>query len=313
MRPATANHQATGAAWRRCISALLLVFGVAFGGVCRGDALFVNDYAVDEILLGKKEAVLTTGYTDQAMYVEKETRFTGSWMKRFFGEVKEEKSSTFFLLAENQIREIDWQNGRIYVFPFERLSDIGWIKQKKNEYTDVAEIIKARYQVKTPEVTISIRPQKETVQGIDCQVAEARLRLETFDRKKNAASVTLVDQILWVSEAVPGFAAYQQFHQRLARRLGLEAERLGCFNFMLRYWDGPLSPIRQKLDSVRGYPVQSHLTVQAQYTTGVGTDSPKTITKQLKTESVTLREVRLEKIDESRYREPDDFETIQPE
>ena len=208
---------------------------------------------------------------------------------------------------------MDWQNGRVYVFPFEHLGNIQWIRQKKSEYSEVAEIIKARYQVKAPEVTIRLRPEKERVEGFDCQVAEALLRLETFDRKKNATSVTLVDQILWVSEAVPGYAAYQQFHERLARRLGLEAERLGCFNFMLRYWEGPLDPVREQLHAVRGYPVQSRLTVRAQYTTGADTDAAKTVTRQLKTESVTLRAVQLEKIDAGRYGAPENFQIIEPE
>ncbi len=282
-------------------------------GPCRADALFVNDYQVDEYLLGKKEARLSVGYTRQSMFVEKTTRFTGGWMKRFFGEVKEEKVATFFLLAENQIREIDWQNNRIYVFPFDHLTTIQWIKEKKDAYQGVSEIIKDRYKVKVPQLSIQIRKDRETIQGFVCRVADAHLRLETVDRKKNATSVTLVDQTLWVSEAVPGFDDYQKFHEHLARRLGLEAERLGCFNFILRYWDGSLDPIHEQLSRVRGYPVQTRLTVRAQYTTGADTDTPKTITKQLKSEAVTLKEVNLQKIDPALYVDPENFEIIFPE
>lgn len=299
---------------KRCCCLLVAAIVIFFwaSGICRADALFVNDYQVDEYLLGKKEALLSVGYTRESMFVEKKTRFTGSWMKRFFGEVKEERVSTFFLMAKNQIREIDWQNNKIFVFPFDHLTNIQWIKQKRDAYQGVSEIIKDRYKVKEPQLSIQVRKDSETIQGFVCQVIDAHLRLETIDRKKNAASVTLVDQTLWVSEAVPGFDDYQHFHERLARRLGLEAERLGCFNFILRYWDGPLGPIREKLDQARGYPVQTRLTVQAQYTTGVDTDTPKTITKQLKSEAVILKEVNLEKIDPALYVDPDKFEIIFP-
>ncbi len=112
------------------------------------------------------------------------------------------------------------------------------------------------------------------------------MRLETIDVKKNSSSVTLVKQKLWVSEAVPGYAQYRAFHEKLAKRLGLDAVRLGGLSGMLRYWDGSLDPIRKSIKDVKGYPVKSIISVEGRYTAGVGTASAKTSTVQLKEESM---------------------------
>ncbi len=69
--------------------------------------------------------------------------------------------------------------------------------------------------------------------------------LETRDLKKSAASITLIRQHLWVSDALPGADQYDDFHRCLAETLGLEAERLAnnpgdsfrsiCLNIGLKY------------------------------------------------------------------------------
>ncbi len=106
------------------------------------------------------------------------------------------------------------------------------------------------------------------------------MRLETIDVKKNSSSVTLVKQKLWVSEAVPGYAQYRAFHEKLAKRLGFDAVRLGGLSGMLRYWDGSLDPVRKSIKDVKGYPVKSTLSVEGRYTAGVGTASAKTSSVQ---------------------------------
>ena len=50
--------------------------------------------------------------------------------------------------------------------------------------------------------------------------------------------------------------------------------------------------------------------MDAHNTSGLDTDAPQTITKRLKTETVTLREVRLEPVDVTRFADPPQFQII---
>lgn len=274
---------------------------------CRADVLFIHDYKATEYLMGKQDADLLIGYTGQAMFIDKKTRFTGTMMTTLFGKVTEERETTHFLLDKDQIREIDYYKGKIIVFPFERLSDVNWVKQKQQISEANAEIIRERYRVSEPVLSVKILPQKEEMNGYPCQVVEADLRLETVDVKKNSSSVTLVKQKLWVSEAVPGYAQYRAFHEKLAKRLGFDAVRLGGLSGMLRYWDGSLDPVRKSIKDVKGYPVKSIISVEGRYTSGVGTASAKTSSVQLKEESMELREVLTDKPVKARFPEPTDF------
>ncbi len=156
-------------------------------------------------------------------------------------------------------------------------------------------------------MSVKILPEKQEIGGYICRLVEADLRLETIDVKKNSSSVTLVKQKLWVSEAVPGYAQYRAFHAKLAKRLGLDAVRLGGLSGMLRYWDGSLDPIRKSIKDVKGYPVKSIISVEGRYTAGVGTASAKTSTVQLKEESMELREALTDKPVRSRFPEPSGF------
>lgn len=279
----------------------------------RADALFINDHRMTELMLGEKESELTVAYAPAGKFLEKKTRFTGSWMKRFFGEVKEEKVASYFFLDRAEIREIDWQNGRIFVFPFEKMADIRWVQQKKAEYEGVREFLEDRYRPIPAKLDIAVAEEVETVDGYPCRRITADLVYGTDDLKKKARSVTLIRQVLWLSEAVPGYSDVVAFREALARRLGIEAERLGNLSDLLKSWDGPLDPLRDKLRQATGYPVKSTTTVDAQYTTGVDTASPKTITKRIKTETVTLREVQLDPIDVTRFADPPRFEIITAE
>lgn len=270
--------------------------------VCFGDVLFIHDYQSDEYLLGKQESELRVGYTPRAMLVDKQTRYTGSWMKRFFGEVKEQRDTTHFLLEKRRIREIDWYRSKILTLPFESIQHVRML-QANNAMTEGAvEIINARYQVTDPVFTITVAPETKTVDGYPCRYIEADLRLETRDLKKNAASITLIRQHLWVSDAVPGADQYDDFHRHLAETLGLEAERLGQLNFLLRYWQGPLAPIRESLIQIKGYPVQNDFFVEAQYVKNINSQTPSVISKMIKKERMILRKAKvIETLDESRF------------
>lgn len=278
-----------------------------FTSPCRADVLFIHDHKTTEYLMGKKDAELLIGYTDRAMFIDKNIRYTGKMMTTLFGKVKEARETAHFLLDKDQIREMDYYKGKIIVFPFERLSDVNWIKQKQQISEADAKIIRERYRVSEPVLSVKILPRKEEMNGYPCQVVEADLRLETIDVKKNSSSVTLVKQKLWVSEAVPGYAQYRAFHEKLAKRLGFDAVRLGGLSGMLRYWDGSLDPVRKSIKDVKGYPVKSTLSVEGRYTAGVGTASAKTSSVNLLEESSELREALTDKPVKPRFPEPSGF------
>jgi hypothetical protein len=278
-----------------------------FASPCRADVLFIHDYRTTEYLMGKQEADLLMGYTDQAMYIDKKIRYTGKMMTTLFGKVHEGRETTHFLLDQDQIREMNYNSGKIIVFPFERLTDVNWIKQKQKISDSEAETIRERYRVSEPLLSVKILPGKEEMNGYLCQVVEGELRLETIDVKRNSSSATLVKQKLWVSEAVPGYGQYRAFHAKLAKRLGFDAVRLGGLGTLLRYWDGSLDPLHKSIKDVRGYPVKSIISVDGRYTAGVGTASTKTSSMHLKDETVELREALTDKPVIARFPEPVGF------
>lgn len=253
------------------------------------DVRYVHDYTSGTYLTGEQKALLQVAYTDNAMFVDKRTRYTGSWMTRFFGEVKEQRNTSQFLLGKDEIREINWVDGEILVFPFAHMDRIQWIKEKRAFQEQARTIISERYEALAPEFDLEILPDTEKVDGYPCRHGVVRIRLETKDVKKNASSITLIRQDIWVSDTVPGYGEYQEFHDRLARKLGLESARLGALNFALRYWQGSLAPIQEAVEKIRGYPVKSRLSVEARYVTRSG-GNVKTVTKTIKTETMALRD-----------------------
>ena len=290
------------------VAAVALILFVA---PCRADVLFIHDYDVREYLLGEQKAELLVGYTDRAMFSDKKIKYTGKMMKRLYGKVKEGRDTTLFLLDKDQIHEIDYHKGKIIVFPFEKLTDISWIKLKEKPDEAVAEMIRERYRILKPTLSINILPEKEKVNGYLCKLVEADLRLETVDVKKKSSSVTLINQKLWLSDTVPGYGEYCAFHKKLAKRLGLDAARLGSLSYLLRYWDGTLDPLRKSLKKVEGYPVKIITTVEGSYTAGIDTDSPKTSSMKIKEEVVLLKDVILE-VDESLFvvQNPSEFGVV---
>ena len=278
-----------------------------YAAPCRADVLFVHDYKSTEYLMGAQDAELLAGYTSQAMFIDKKARYTGRMMEVFLGKDKEVRETTHFLLDKDQIREIDYYKGKVIVYPLAKLSDTSWIKGKEKLDKDTADMIRERYRTVPPRLSLIIHPQTETIGGYVCRRVEAELRLETIDVKKNSSSVTLVKQKLWVSTKVPGYGEYTAFHRKLAKRLGLDALRLGNLSELLGYWDGSLDPIRDSLKGVKGYPVKSIIIVEGLYTAGVGTDSAKTNTMQLKEESVELKKVSTERLHKDRFTAPSDF------
>jgi hypothetical protein len=274
---------------------------------CRADVLYIHDHRSTEYLMGSQDSDLLIGYTSQAMFIDKKTRYTGEMMKSLFGKVHEGRETTHFLLGMDQIRQMDYHRNKIVIFPFKRLTDINWLKEKHPMSELEAEVIRERYRVVEPVLSVKILPKKETIMGFPCRLVVVDLRMETIDLKRNSSSVTLVNQKLWVSEAVPGYGQYKAFHEKLAKRLGFDAVRLGGLSGVLRYWDGSLGPVSKSIKNVKGYPVKSLLRVDGHYTAGVGTASAKTHSAVLKEESIELRQVQTEKPIKDRFAEPSDF------
>ncbi len=275
------------------------------------DVLFTHDCTSDEYFMGTQETVLAVAYTKNAMYVDQNIRYTGNWMKRFFGKVKEQRDTTHFLLDKNQIREIDWKKGSIQIYPFKKIKDSGWIKGKTQRMEGANEIIDARYKVLDPVFRIKFLPGTKKINGYECNKIEATLKLETRDIKKGAASITLIRQDLWVSYEVPGYDQFAGFMEKLAKKLGLEAARMGNLNFLLRYWHGSLDPIKDSLEKIKGYPVKNSFIVEAKYIKNIDDKKPEIIKKQIKKETITLKEVKVsDKLDVSGFMETGPFQEV---
>ncbi len=250
---------------------------------------YVHQYTIDEYFLGEQQALIEILYTEDAMYTDRTTRYTGSWMKRIFGKVKEERFTAQFLLKEEQIREVNWYRNKVLIYPLDQLADTAWIPKLEKQQETVEEILKERYEVAEPELILQVFPETETIEGYPCRRIRAELRMKTIDKKKNSQSITEVFQDVWVSEEVPGLEQYHEFHRKLGERIGLDAQRLGKLNLILRYWKGSLDPIRDRLDTAKGYPVKHLLTLDAIYVSNVGTDAEKTVKKRIKTETMVLK------------------------
>jgi hypothetical protein len=276
---------------------------------CKADVLFIHDVRMEDYYGGSQNAELLAGYTPQAMFIDRTARYTGIFLKTFWGKEKEVRETTHFLLDKDQIRELDYHKNKTVIYSFDKLSDINWIDRSitKKMDEDVAQKIKDRYRPLPPKLSVTIHPEKETIGGYVCTRVDADLYLETVDMKKNATSVTLVKQKLWVSTKVPGYDQYNAFQNKLAKRLGLDALRLGNLSILLGYWNGSLDPIRNSLKDIKGYPVKSITTVEGRFTEGTDTASPKIFSKRLKEESVELKKVSMERMGKERFAVPSDF------
>lgn len=289
---------------------LTVMFLIGIVAPCQSEVVFVHDVKNHEFIMGDQEVEIIIGYGPESMLIDMETRYTGSWMKRLFGKVEKDRETTLVLLEKDEIREVDWSRDKIIVFPLTNLADIKWVSHKMAIPKEAQEIIEKRYKVLDPQFSLNTFPEYQEVNGYRCRVVEVLLRLETLDLRKNASSVTLVKQRLWLADDAPGYKEQLNFHRRLAERLGLDAERLGNLNFILRYWKGSLEPIKELLAQAKGFRVKSILTVDAQYITQKDSLTPKLITKRLKDETIQLRDIRQERTDQSLFQLPDHFSIV---
>ncbi len=294
---------------------MLAALGIAlwilmFTSRASADVLYVYEVRSTELLMGEKQSELKIGYGSQLVVMDATVRFTGGWMQRLFGEVKQERSTTLLVLDQEQVREVDWENWRLSIIPLDRLRDASWVKEKTSAPGEGDESLSGRYQAAPPQLAVRRDPEPVTVGGYPCHRVEATLRLETRDTRRNAVSVTRVRQELWLTESIPGVDDRERAHRDLASRLGLDAERIGSLSFILRYWSGSLESIADSVRLGRGVFVKSVLSVDAEYTTGVDSTSPKTVTRRLKEETIQLKSVLTEPLDRSAFDAPGEFRTV---
>ncbi len=283
--------------WVLCISELQ----------ARGDVTFVHEVEAEDLFTGKKTLTLTTSYRADGMYMDQQRRYTGSWWRLLFGGVREDRRTVILSPVSHDIREIDWGREKCRIFSLDRLKDPEWLRSLEKPREEFVPLMADRYEVRAPEVTIRVEETLETVGTYPCRRVSARLRQETYDRLRDAHSVTEVEQNLWVSDEVPGLGEASRVQRQLASVLGMEAERLGPLSSLLSYWQGALQPIAEDLAKVRGYPVKSTVRVTAHYIPKEG--ESKKVSRVVNEETSFLKEV-FPQFDEDRYKVPPHFTTV---
>lgn len=282
-----------------------LLFGA--GVQARGDVTFVHEVEAEDLLTGKKSLTLTTSYRADGMYMDQKRHYTGSWMRLLFGGVREDRRTVIISLASQDIREVDWGRDKCRIFPLERLKDPAWMHSLEKAREDHVPLMADRYEVRAPELTIKVEPDLETLGAYRCRRVSARLRQDTYDRLRDAHSITEVQQDLWISGDVPGLAEGSGVQAQLAAMLGMEVERLGPLSFLLSYWQGPLDPIAADVAKVQGYPVKSKVRVTAHYVPQEG--ESKKASRVVNEETSVLKEV-IPAFEESLFVVPSHFTTV---
>ena len=85
----------TPAAWALAVLLSLWVSSAA------ADVLYVYDIRSTELLMDEKRTELKIGYGSRLMVMDANVRYTGGWMQRLFGEVKEERHTTLVVLDQD--------------------------------------------------------------------------------------------------------------------------------------------------------------------------------------------------------------------
>jgi hypothetical protein len=298
------------AGWLGFFTGALLVLFAASPGI--GGVLHLFDYTIDEFVVGEKQAELAVCYANGNKYSDKRTTYTGSFLKRWFGGEKTTRETANVLLDQDLIREIDYLKNRVVDYPLARIVDPDWYdRHSPLEIPSTAQtMIDARYAVKAPQFSLTISPESVAVDNRLCTHVIATLRLETLDKIKNASSVTLIRQAMWLTDQVKGIDEFRTFNRAMEKRLGIDAARVGIFGNILSYWQGGLDSIGESLNTVSGYPVKKEVSVTAVYTAGLGTDDAKRTEASISKISVNLREVIEEPLGMDRFDSPKGFRMV---
>ncbi|OQY00480.1 MAG: hypothetical protein B6I26_07875 [Desulfobacteraceae bacterium 4572_130] len=272
------------------------------------DVVFIHEYKSVEYMLGKVDGEINFGYSDNVMYIDKITKFNGNFLKRFFGKVKTGRSTSEFNLKKNAVYEIDWEKEYIYKYSFDKISDPNWHKEKNKFTKQVNEFSKKRYKVDKPDIFFKFHKKKEMVKGYLTNPVTIQLNLKTFDKKKNAASITNIEQTLWLTKDIKGLKTYSEFNNKISEKTGVNSYRLGCLSYILKNFNKSIDSIKENLVKVKGYPVKSHLHVKGSYIENLNTEKEKKSTMVFKDETMILKNVLVtDKLDKKMFSPPFKF------
>lgn len=300
--------------WKRTFLGFCTVTFVLFFVVCPvfSAVLFVFDYTIDEFVVGEKKAEFAVCYANGNKYSDKRTSYTSSFLKRWFAGEKSIRETTHVLLDKDVIREIDFLKFRVIDFPIERIIDPDWYDRNTplDIPGEVQGAIDERYEVKSPVFKMDVSPEPVRVDGRMCSHAVATIQLETLDKIKNASSLTLIRQEMWLTGDIPGIGEYEAFNLALEQRLGIDAARIGIFANILEYWQGSLDPIRESLGSLTGFPVKNKVSVAAVYTVNPGSSDERRTETSIYRTSMMLKEVIDDNPAMDRFFPPEDFKNV---
>ncbi|MCX7823474.1 MAG: hypothetical protein N2260_08545 [Syntrophobacterales bacterium] len=281
---------------------LIILFSNVFSQVLLAEALFVHTVE-RKTLLGERTEKISTAYHRDGISIDRRKLYTGSFMRLFFGGIKEERQTVFISIRNHHIREIDWKEEKAYLYDINRLKEVAMLTDEPSSRHHVP-IVEDRYQEFPPELVISSLEGEDSINGYRCRKVEVQLKLNTYDRLRGTYSKTDISQRLWLSEEVPGIEERGEVIKRLGDLIGVEVERLGALSFILSYWKGSLAPIAKDIEKVRGYPVKTHVIVTAHFIPPEG--ESKKVSRVINEETNTLVAV-YNRIDEKLFEVPSHF------
>ena len=290
----------------------LLLISLFLNTTAFAKVLFIHNYNINEFVIGTKTTEVAICYSDGNKYMDERTKLTDSFMKRWFGKEKEMRKTTHILLDKDIIREIDYEQNRIVDFPLKNITDPNWY----NKYTpkdipnDVVKMLDKKYAVLPPLFEIKISPTKIKIDNYLCEHITINLRLETIDKSKNASSITLIKQEMWLTDEVAGFDEYQKFNEKIGKRLGIDPVRFGVLENLINYLQGSLEPIKKHIKNLKGYPIKKETEIIAIYTTNMNTSISKTTKTQISKTTMILKQAIKNKINLSRFMPNSSFITI---
>ena len=286
----------------------ITIFVISIHSQLFANVIFTHEYKSVEYMLGQVDAEINFGYSDNVMYINKITKFNSSFLKRFFGKVKKGRSTSEFNLKKNAIYEIDWEKEYIYKYSLNKISDPNWHKEKKKFSKQVNEFSKKRYNVNKPNISFEFHEKKEIIKNYLTSPVTIRLNLKTFDKKKNAASITNIEQTLWLTKDIKGLETYSKFNNKLSKKTGVNFYRLGSLSYILKNFNQSLDSIKENLIKIKGYPVKSHLHVKGSYIENLNTKKEKKSTMVFKDETMILKNVSVtDKLDKKMFSLPLEF------
>ena len=277
------------------------------------DSLFIHNYKSEEFAIGSKEEKLSIYYTGYNKYIDKRTKLTSSFMKKWFGGEKELRQTTHILLDEDTISEIDYEKNSILVFPLSKIKDPHFYKRSPSKIPkESLKIIEKRYEVLAPQIKITTSPKKVKIEGYLCDYITINIKLETIDKLKKASSVTLIKQELWLTDNIYGITDYQNFNEKMGERLGINALYFGVLENLMSYMKKDMKAVEKYADKLNGYPVKKNLEVVAVYTKNIGSSNPKIIKQNISKISNILTKVTTnsDEIDKDYFFPSDDFKRV---